>query len=118
MICQGGCKSIKEREENEYFIALDIVRNNNIHDALQEHIAGSVINDFHCDQCDKRVDITRKLFLNRLPNILILTLKRFVFNFDTFRNEKINTRVEFPHDLNLHKYHLDSQDAEAEVELS
>jgi ubiquitin C-terminal hydrolase len=39
-----------------------------------------------------------------MPNVLILHLQRIVFNFDTFQNEKINSRFEFPAILKLKDY--------------
>lgn len=36
--------------------------------------------------------------------MLILHLKRFVFSFDTYQNEKINSKFEFPKILDLKKY--------------
>ena len=39
-----------------------------------------------------------------MPNVLIIHLKRFEFNFNTFQNEKVNTRFEFPPILDLNKY--------------
>lgn len=42
--------------------------------------------------------------LHQLPNVLILHLQRIVFNLDTFMNEKINSRLEFPNKLDLSAY--------------
>lgn len=36
--------------------------------------------------------------------MLIINLQRIIFNFDTFANDKINTRFEFPHILDLKEY--------------
>jgi ubiquitin C-terminal hydrolase len=39
-----------------------------------------------------------------MPNILVLHLKRFVFSFDTYQNEKVNSCFEFPRILDLKNY--------------
>jgi hypothetical protein len=39
--------------------------------------------------------------LKKLPNYLILVLKRFEFNLDTMMKVKINDRCEFSFDLNM-----------------
>jgi hypothetical protein len=39
-----------------------------------------------------------------LPNILMIHLKRIVFDFDTFLNTKINSKLEFPEYLNIEAY--------------
>ena len=57
-----------------------------------------------CEKCDKRVDITKRNLIESVPNILIIHLQRIVFNFDTFANEKINSRLEFPTDVDLYPY--------------
>lgn len=38
------------------------------------------------------------------PNVLIVHLKRIVFNFETFNNDKLNTFMEFPNVLNLKNF--------------
>lgn len=108
MICQGGCDTVRGRNEPNFFISVDIARNKTIEAGLQEFIAGNIINDYMCETCDKKVDIESRNYIDQLPNVLILHLKRFAFNFDTLRNEKINSRVEFPPTLNVLPYHIDN----------
>jgi ubiquitin carboxyl-terminal hydrolase 34 len=50
--------------------------------------------------------------LLQMPNVLILHLQRIVFNLDTLANEKINSRVEFPTELNLSQYLVDHKQQE------
>lgn len=40
------------------------------------------------------------------PPVLCIHLKRFVFSFETFSNEKINSWLEFPNTLDLKAYSL------------
>lgn len=62
------------------------------------------MNDFQCDGCNKRVDISKRQLLVETPNILIVHLTRLVFNFETFDRDKVNTSVEFPTILDLSPY--------------
>lgn len=39
-----------------------------------------------------------------LPNVLIFHLQRIQFDYDTFQNQKINSRLEFPKQLNVKPY--------------
>ena len=48
--------------------------------------------------------MVKKTCLSDLPNVLIVHLQRIIYNFDTYANEKINSRLEFPHVLNLEPY--------------
>ena len=57
-----------------------------------------------CDNCDKRVETTKRCCLSSLPNVLILHLQRIVFDYDSFENTKINSKLEFPMNLNLEPY--------------
>ena len=50
------------------------------------------------------MDISRRTLISQTPNVLIVHLQRIIFNFDTFRNDKINTFWEFPYQLDLKPY--------------
>ena len=73
-------------------------------DSLQKLIDGEVINDYECDNCKKKVDISKRILISQAPNVLIVHLQRIIFNFDTFRNDKINSFFEFPQLLDLKPY--------------
>ena len=57
-----------------------------------------------CEGCNKKVDVTKRTLLSETPNVLIIHLQRILFDFDTFRNEKMNQYYEFPTFLNLKPY--------------
>ena len=73
-------------------------------ESLAKSLEGEIINDFKCDGCKKNVDISKRTLISQTPNVLIVHLKRLLFNFDTFRNDKINTYFEFPAYLDLTPY--------------
>lgn len=83
---------------------------------------GELINDFKCDFCDQKVDVSKKTRISKAPKVLIIHLQRIVFNLDTFINEKISSKHSFPHEFNLHQYTLDyyekKEAGEGEVEES
>lgn len=103
VIC-SECKEVNENIEDFYNLSVDVKHSKSLYESFQKLIAGDTISDYHCAKCDKKVDITRRTVISKLPNVLIVHLQRIVFNFDTYANEKINTRLEFPHDLNLLPY--------------
>ena len=76
-------------------------------DSFNRYILGEMINDFRCDFCEKKVDVTKRTRISKTPKILIIHLQRIVFNLDTFINEKISSKHSFPQDFNLHPYTLD-----------
>ena len=67
-----------------------------MHESLQKMIEGEVINDYQCEGCNKKVDVSKRTLISSTPNVLIVHLQRILFNFDTFRNDKINSYFEFP----------------------
>jgi ubiquitin C-terminal hydrolase len=69
-------------------------------------------NQWHCEQCEKRVDALKGLKLKELPPIITLQLKRFDYHYSTMTRIKLNNRVSFPFYLDMGKYHksdIDSQ---------
>lgn len=75
-----------------------------VEDSLAKMIEGSIINDYMCEACNQKVDVFKRNLIADMPNVLILHLQRMVFNFDTFQNDKINSRFEFPPILKLTDY--------------
>ena len=75
-----------------------------MNESLHKYIAGENISDYTCSNCNKKVEITKRCVLTSLPNILIIHLQRIVFNLDTLMNEKINSRLEFPLELNMESF--------------
>ena len=62
------------------------------------------ISDFLCEGCQKKVDISSRSIIGETPNVLLVHLQRIVFSFETFSNEKINSKFEFPTTLDLRPY--------------
>lgn len=98
------CGTVKENLEDFYNLSLDVKHSKTLSESLSRFISGDSISDYHCDKCNKKVEITKRTLIEKVPNILIAHLQRIVFNFDTFANEKINTRLEFPMTVDLYPY--------------
>jgi len=43
-------------------------------DSLQKLIEGETINDYECEVCKKKVDISKRILLSQTPNVLIVHL--------------------------------------------
>lgn len=43
----------------------------------------------------------KRVLLDQLPNFLTLNLQRIIFDYDTFVNKKIHSKLEFPDIINL-----------------
>ena len=67
-------------------------------------IKGDVLdgdNAFFCGRCNKKVSAVKRVCLKKLPDYLILALKRFEFDFENMSKVKVNDFCEFPMELNL-----------------
>ena len=53
-------------------------------------------NMFYCEGCAKKVPALKRVCIKKLPNHLILVLKRFDFDYDNMQKLKINDKCEFP----------------------
>ncbi len=82
-------------------MSLEVKNMKSIYDGLRKVILGEIINDYKCEECNQKVDIVRKTAIEQLPNMLIVHLQRLYFDMDTFQNQKLNSRVEFPNVLNM-----------------
>ena len=58
-------------------------------------------NQFACDQCQKKQDGARRMYLTSYPNYLVLLLKRFVHNRLTGKYEKCLDRTTLPEYIQL-----------------
>lgn len=103
MVC-SECGKVKNRIEDFLNLSLTVKDIKSMQDSLQKMIEGEIINDFMCDSCNKKVDISKRTLISQTPNVLIVHLQRIIFNFETFRNDKINSYFEFPNVLDLKPY--------------
>jgi len=87
---------VRNRIEDFYNLSLPVKDIKSMEQSLAKMIEGEVINDYMCEGCNKKVDISRRTLISQTPNVLIVHLQRIIFNFDTFRNDKINSFWEFP----------------------
>jgi uncharacterized UBP type Zn finger protein len=102
MVCTE-CGKVKNRIEDYYNLSVDIGPRT-LEESLAQLIAGETISDYNCSGCKKKVDVSKRMLIAETPSVLIVHLKRLVFNFDTFRNDKVNTFLEFPTSLDLRPY--------------
>jgi len=103
LICHG-CGYVRERIEGFYNMSVEVKNLKNLYESMDKFITGETIDDYYCDNCNKKNSITKRTCISYLPNVLIVHLQRIVFDLDTLMNQKINSRLEFPFDLNMEPY--------------
>ena len=106
MRCKN-CGNVRKNVEDFYNLSLEVKNQKNIHDGLKKLVSGEIISDYQCEACNQRVELEKKVTIEKVPNTLIVHLQRIIFDFDTLRNLKLNDRVEFPNVLNLKDFTTD-----------
>lgn len=61
-------------------------------------------NAYFCEKCEKKVSTLMRVCIKYLPNVLLMVLKRFEFNYETLTKFKLNDFCEFPMKLNMRQY--------------
>eukprot|EP00814_Leptocylindrus_danicus_P009486 CAMPEP_0116046932 /NCGR_PEP_ID=MMETSP0321-20121206/28569_1 /TAXON_ID=163516 /ORGANISM="Leptocylindrus danicus var. danicus, Strain B650" /LENGTH=3883 /DNA_ID=CAMNT_0003528673 /DNA_START=195 /DNA_END=11846 /DNA_ORIENTATION=+ len=107
-ICKE-CGLKTNREETLMNIDLQIKNKSNIHESLSTFCEVDLMygdNQVNCDRCKGKRDTVLRTAISHLPNVLILSLKRFDLDFDTFTTVKLNSRCAFGETLNMKQYTL------------
>jgi ubiquitin carboxyl-terminal hydrolase 9/24 len=107
------------RLESFLKIELLIRGKDKIDDSLAEMIIGELMdgdNKVDCDVCAKKKATIRRTCIGKLPNTMVLHLKRFDLDFQTFETVKLNNRMAFSTRLNMLKYTKEGIEAEERKE--
>ena len=105
IICRG-CPHSYEREEPFLAINLEVKNKKHIIDGLNSYVEGETLdgdNAYLCEKCNIKVKATMRTTIKKLPNYLILVLKRFEFDYERGKL-KINEFCEFPTDLDMQPF--------------
>jgi len=115
----GMCRSCVKSETGDnsatlqpfYTLQLDIQDQliQSVTDALEQNFANEKLDGFICSKTKKEIDATRILSLEELPPILILHLKRFVYDGQTGGVQKIMKQIEFGVDLEISRNILSAE---------
>jgi len=52
-------------------------------ESLSFLIKEETISDYKCDNCKEKVELVKNMLINDLPNVLILHLKRIIFDIES-----------------------------------
>ena len=106
IVCKG-CPHYSESEEPFLSISLTVKNKKTIQQSFENMIKGDTLdgeNAYYCQRCSKKVSAVKRMSIKKLPNHLIVTLKRFQFDYERMMKLKVNDYCEFPHNLNLQQY--------------
>lgn len=63
LVCKE-CGKVKNRIEDFYNLSLTVKDTKSMHDSLQKMLEGEEINDYECDNCKKKVDISKRTLIS------------------------------------------------------
>ena len=95
---------------NEFYynsIQLEIKGFNNIEDSLKNYCKTEIMdgdNKINCEICNIKRTCHKRQIFKSLPNILVIALKRFEFDYDTMEKIKLNSYLKFPFELDMKEY--------------
>jgi ubiquitin carboxyl-terminal hydrolase 9/24 len=111
-ICRE-CGLKTNREEDMMNIDCQIRNKVSIHEALSDMCEDEIMegdNKVLCDSCKVKTNTVLRTAISKLPDVLVLSLKRFDLDYTTFETVKLNSRCEFGEALNMKKYTLQAKE--------
>ena len=96
-----------QSEEPFYRIPLDLKGHKSLEDALDAYIKGEILegeNKYYVEKYKRKISIRKSCSIKKLGNEVIIHLKRFEFDFNTFTNKKLSDYLQFPLKINFKKW--------------
>ena len=110
---------------NEFYynnIQLEIKGFNNIEASLKNYCKTEIMdgdNKINCEICNTKRTCHKRQIFKSLPNILVIALKRFEFDYDSMIRIKLNSYFKFPFELNMKEYLIeDNQEINTVYDLT
>ena len=73
MRCKN-CGNLRKNIEDFYNLSLEVKNQKTLTESLKKFVSGEIINDYQCEGCEQRVELEKKLTIDKLPNTLIVHL--------------------------------------------
>ena len=105
------CEHKRFNESFCYNIQLEVKNYTNINDSFKNYFKIEIMagdNKINCEQCNTKRICHKKLKIKALPNILVISLKRFDYDYRTMTKFKLNSFFEFPFELDMSEYLMNS----------
>ncbi|CAK0801546.1 unnamed protein product [Prorocentrum cordatum] len=102
-----------ERREDFLVLSLEVKGKASLQASLAAFVEGETLegdNAYYSDEAGCKVDAEKRTSVYKLPETLILVLKRFEFDFDTMQKVKLNDLCEFPMHLDMRPYTKEALD--------
>ena len=110
---------------NEFFynnIQLEVKGFNNLDSSMKNYFKTEIMdgeNKINCEECHMKRTCHKRQIFKSLPNILVINLKRFEFDYNTMLKSKLNNYFEFPFELDMKEYLIeDHKETNTKYELT
>ena len=87
--------------ESFYTIPLEVKGCKNVEESFKVFLQSETFNDYKAEGFDHPIDILKEARIESAPKVLVLQLKRFEYDLQTFNKIKINERYEFPPEIDI-----------------
>ena len=91
-------------EVQEYLPYMSTKQINSVYDSLDKYFAQEELDGVNCETCQKPTLHNKGPLISRLPPIISFSLNRIGIDMTTFDRKKINTKFEYPMELDMTKY--------------
>ena len=102
-IC-SECGNTSYKEDEFKLITLKVKEMRDIFQSFENYISEEIIEGYKCENCNKKVNLKKSNIILDLPNILVIHLNRMIYNNNTGEFEKMNSKLDFPLELDMKKY--------------
>uniref|UniRef100_A0A8C3LWG7 Ubiquitin specific peptidase 24 n=1 Tax=Chrysolophus pictus TaxID=9089 RepID=A0A8C3LWG7_CHRPC len=119
-ICKD-CPHRYEREEAFMALNLGVTSCQSLEISLDQFVRGEVLegsNAYYCEKCKEKRTTVKRTCIKVLPNLLVIHLMRFGFDWESGRSIKYDEQIRFPWMLNMEPYTVSGmarQDSSSEV---
>jgi ubiquitin carboxyl-terminal hydrolase 12/46 len=111
------CETITAKDETFLDLSVDVEQNSSVTSCLKSFFSTETLNaedKFFCDKCCSLQEAEKRMKIKKVPQILVVHLKRFKFIEQLNRHKKLSYRVVYPLELKLSSI---SDDADCEYSL-
>ena len=94
-----------DKRYNEFFynnIQLEVKGFNNLDSSMKNYFKTEIMdgeNKINCEECNIKRTYHKRQIFKSLPNILVINIKHFEFDYNTMLKSKLNNYFEFPFEL-------------------
>ncbi|KAK5986804.1 USP domain-containing protein [Trichostrongylus colubriformis] len=101
------CTCGKESSRSSPFTALQLNIDGfkTLHEVLDAYFGEELLEDYLCDECERRGYVKRQTLPEKLPPVVMLQLNRYVFDVNG-RNRKLKTPIIYPRELSARSFHF------------